>query len=290
MLANKSRGAPASLLFLTLVLVCLIPILSRTAWAQTEDKPDMTAKTDNSGKGTLYLIGGAAEETLDRFVELAGGTKAAIVVIPHASSVPKEVADETINQLVARGVKNVTAIMPDDKSKKLPKEVDAVYICGGDQNRLVRLMEPALVEEIRDFLSAGGVVGGTSAGAAAAAPRMIAGGMTDLYVEADSLLLGNGLGFLSGTVVDTHVLERARHDRLMAAVSEIDCVIGIGLDEDTAVEITAEKMTVWGKGHARFYERSAEHTSSLGSAGKGKRASVRKMLYSVLSEGDIWTR
>jgi len=238
-------------------------------------------------KGTLYLIGGGADQSLQRFVDIAGGAKAVIAVLPHSSGVPQEAADETANLFTARGVKNIVPIMPNQKVG-LPKDVNAVFFTGGDQNRLMRLLDPVLASEIHDFLKRGGLVGGTSAGAAAAPPRMIAGGMDDQLVKADSLLLGDGLGYLPGFVIDTHVLQRCRHDRLMTALSLIDNAVGIGLDEDTAIEIAGNSIKVHGEGHARFMKRSDKHSSTLGSAGKGKKASVRNMLYSVLSEGDEW--
>ncbi|MDZ4836294.1 MAG: cyanophycinase [Candidatus Melainabacteria bacterium] len=238
-------------------------------------------------KGTLYLIGGGADQSLQRFVDIAGGDKAVIAILPHSSGVPQEAADEAANQFTARGVKNLVTIMPNQKVG-LPKNVNAVFFTGGDQNRLMRLLDPVLNTEIHDFLKRGGLVGGTSAGAAAAPPRMIAGGMDDKFVKNDSLLLGDGLGYLPGFVVDTHVLQRARHDRLMVALSLIENVTGVGLDEDTAIEIVGKKITVRGEGHARFYQRSDKHSSTLSKVGKGEKASVRNMLYSVLSDGDEW--
>ncbi len=238
-------------------------------------------------KGTLYLIGGGADQSLQRFVDIAGGAKAVIAILPHSSGVPQEAADEAANLFTARGVKNVVTIMPNQKVG-LPKNVNAVFFTGGDQNRLMRLLDPVLATEIHDFLKRGGLVGGTSAGAAAAPVRMIAGGMEDKLLKSDSLLLGDGLGYLPGFVVDTHVLQRCRHDRLMVALSMIENVTGIGLDEDTAIEITGNKITVRGQGHARFYKRSDKHSSTLATVGKGDKASVRNMLYSVLSEGDEW--
>ncbi len=238
-------------------------------------------------KGTLYIIGGGADKSLARFVELAGGDKAVIAILPHASSVPKEAADEASNLFSARGVKNLVTIMPDQKVG-LPKNVNAVYFTGGDQNRLVRLLDPVLAKEIHDLLKSGGLVGGTSAGAAAVPPKMIAGGMKDGLIKKDSLLLGDGLGYLPGFVIDTHVMERTRHDRLMVALTEIDDVIGIGLDEDTAVEISGKSIKVWGAGHARFMKRSKEHSSTLSKVEKDSKASVFNILYSVLSEDSEW--
>lgn len=260
---------------------------------------DMRACADDPGaekeaaggapfQGTLYLIGGGADQSLQRFVDIAGGAQAVIAILPHASGAPQEAADEAANAFSARGVKNIVPIMPNQKGVGLPKNLSAVFFTGGDQNRLMRLLDPVLASEIHDFLKRGGLVGGTSAGAAAAPPRMIAGGMEDNLVKNDSLLLGDGLGYLPNFVIDTHVLERSRHDRLMVTLSSIENVTGVGLDEDTAIEITAQKIVVRGVNHARFYKRSDKFSTTVDTVSKGNKASVRNMLYSVLSEGDEW--
>jgi cyanophycinase len=282
MKTSKDKVGFSRRMFLGAVALALLGCGLAPALAQ-----DNQAAAGAPFKGTLYLIGGGADQSLQRFVDIAGGAKAVIAILPHSSGVPQEAADEAANLFTARGVKNVVTIMPNQKVG-LPKNVNAVFFTGGDQNRLMRLLDPVLATEIHDFLKKGGLVGGTSAGAAAAPPRMIAGGMEDKFLKSDSLLLGDGLGYLPGFVVDTHVLQRCRHDRLMVALSVIENVTGVGLDEDTAIEITGNTITVRGQGHARFYKRSDKHSSTLTTVGKGEKASVRNMLYSVLSDGDEW--
>lgn len=265
------------------ILVCLIAFSGTSAIAAEDAETSARAPF----KGTLYLIGGGADKSLQRFVDIAGGANAVIAILPHASGVPQEAADASANLFTARGVKNIITIMPGQKVG-LPKNVNAVYFTGGDQNRLMRLLDPVLAGEIQDFLKRGGLVGGTSAGAAAAPATMIAGGMDDKFVQPNALLLGDGLGYLPGFIVDTHVLQRSRHDRMMVALSRVKDVVGIGLDEDTAVEISGNRINVWGEGHVRIMERPNSHSSNLDSAGKGQKAHVKNMLYSVLSEGDHW--
>lgn len=236
-------------------------------------------------KGTLYIVGGAADTSLKRFVELAGGAKAKIAILPHSSSVPVEAADEVANIFASLGVKETVAIQPTGK-QELPNDITAVWMTGGDQNRLMRLADKALLDAVRDFLNNGGVVGGTSAGAAVVAPRMIAGGMEDGFPRGSSLRMGDGLGLLPGYVVDTHVKQRERHDRLMAALALVDGVKGMGLDEDTAVEIHKGKAKVFGAGCVRLYERAPGFSSNLATAKDQEKTSVRQVLYSIIPEGE----
>lgn len=236
-----------------------------------------------SFKGTLYPIGGAADTSLGRFVELAGGSSARIVILPHSSSTPKETAEELANSFMALGVKDTETIMPGEK-KSLPK-CSAVFMSGGDQSRMMRLIDQAFIDELRAFLQEGHLIGGTSAGAAIMAPRMIAGGMSDGLPKSKSLLIAEGLGLLPAYMVDTHVGARGRHDRLMAGLSMLAGVKGIGLDEDTAVEIKDGKATVRGQGVAHVYRRSDEFKSSLPETEEGRMAAVENMIYSIYPAG-----
>jgi cyanophycinase len=120
---------------------------------------------------------------------------------------------------------------------------------GGDQSRLVKLLDrQGLSEQIRDAWSRGVLVGGSSAGAAACAPTMIAGGMSDGVLRRNSLLLDKGLCLLPSVIVDTHFAQRKRYNRLRAAVATLAGTIGVGLDEDTALVIEGHQARVVGAG------------------------------------------
>ncbi|MBX9723099.1 MAG: cyanophycinase, partial [Candidatus Obscuribacterales bacterium] len=235
-------------------------------------------------KGTLYPIGGAADFALKRFAELAGGSSGRIMIIPHSSSSPKETADDLANTFMSLGVKDTDVIMPGE-SKSLAKS-SAVFMSGGDQNRMMRLLDKGVMEQMRAFLRDGNLVGGTSAGAAAVAKRMIAGGMGDGLPKSKSLLIADGLDLLPGYMVDTHVGARSRQDRLMVGLSMVPGVGGIGLDEDTAVEIKNGKATVHGVGVAHVYRRANDFKSDMPSTPEGKFASVQNMIYSIYPAGE----
>lgn len=235
-------------------------------------------------KGTLYPIGGAAELALCRFAELAGGASGKIIIMPHSSLTPKDSAEEMANSFTALGVKDMEIIMPGE-NKSLPS-CTAIFMGGGDQSRMLRLLDKKFIAQMQAFLKDGGVVGGSSAGAAAMAPRMIADGMGDGLPVRKSLLVTDGLGLLPGYMVDTHVGKRGRHDRLMVGVTLEPGVRGIGLDEDTAVEIKDGKATVHGKGVAHVYRRSAEFKSDLPSTMEGRMASIQNMIYSIYPAGE----
>jgi cyanophycinase len=205
--------------------------------------------------GSLVLVGGGdlPDAAAVRFLELAGGKNARLVVIPTAT----ELAD-TPERLpcrahwLARGAAAVVLLhtrsrqQADDPAFVKPlTEATGVWFSGGDQSRLVDPYHGTLVErELHQLLARGGVIGGTSAGAAVMSPVMIVGGSRRAEV-------GTGFGFLPGYVVDTHFGNRQRLDRLLGVLARHPNDTGLGIDEDTAVVVTGQTLTVLGSGAVR---------------------------------------
>lgn len=210
----------------------------------------------------LFIIGGSAITCVADFLGLSGGKQANIVVLPHASSVPKEVAQEFVEELEKLGARNVRVIQPGEKLSL--DGVDAVFMLGGDQSRLVDRLGEEGVAELKRAFKRGVLIGGTSAGAACVGELMISGGMPDGTTDPSTLTTRDGLGILSGIVVDTHFAERKRFARPVAALSQAlnkgyGLLSGVGLDEDTGVLIEFDKRggprcKAYGKGHVWVYE------------------------------------
>lgn len=270
----------------SLGLASIFIAASRPAQAAAEPGAGSTAAAGSDFKGTLYPIGGAADSSLRRFAELAGGSAGKITILPHSSSSPKETAEELANTFMALGVRDTELILPGE-NRKLP-ECTAIFMSGGDQSRMMRLISKEMISQIREFLKKGGLVGGTSAGAAAVSSQMIAGGMSDGLPKSKSLMISEGLGLLPSYMVDTHVGARARHDRLMVGLSMEPGLKGIGLDEDTAVEIKDGKATVRGAGVAHVYRRAENFNSNLPETPEGRTASVQNMIYSIFPAGETF--
>ncbi len=241
------------------------------------------AVASKAPKAAFFLIGGNAKSTLEDFVQLAGGEKANIAVITHASEEPEKIGDDLQNSFNELGVKRTTVILPGSKTG-LPKDTTAIYICGGNQSRLKRLLEEPVLNQLLTF---DGLIGGSSAGAMIAAPRMIASGMDDHAIKARSLNIIDGLNFVPKIVVDTHAGIRSRDTRLMAALVLIETAeLGIGLDEDTAVYIHDGKAKVYGEGNVRLFRRGEGFRSNLEARSKNSFASVHNVIISALSAGD----
>jgi cyanophycinase len=204
-----------------------------------------------SEHGHLVIIGGGEDrkhdkEILSRFVELAGGADARIVVITAASQIASEmweVYDKAFGDLgVKTRVHVALTSRQDANSEDVVREVaraDGIFMTGGDQKRLLAIIGgTALDTEMHTALKVrGACIGGTSAGASAMSGHMLAQGHTNLHPEKGAVSLGAGLGFLHRVVIDQHFSERQRLSRLLSLVAQNPYLQGIGIDEDTALVV-----------------------------------------------------
>lgn len=201
--------------------------------------------------GRLLVIGGAEDRVddkriLSRFIALAGGASASIVVLTAASEVPEEVwadYDEAFGALgvTARAPLHIPsrAVAEDPATARRIAAADGVFISGGDQESLLdKIGGTATAAALRHALAAGACIAGTSAGASAMSAHMLLGGKDLLNPERGAVSLGAGLGLMHGAVIDQHFSERHRLARLLSVVASDPGLLGIGIDEDTALVVT----------------------------------------------------
>lgn len=200
----------------------------------------------------LLVIGGGEDRhddkaVLERFVSLCGGAGARIAVVTAASKVGDRVWDLYDDAFGALGVARRQVIDADSRAAAndaaLAAEVaaaDGIFMTGGDQKRLLALLGgTALEAAMHAALARGACVAGTSAGASAMSAHMLAHGRSQLTPEKGMVGLGAGFGFIDRVVVDQHFSERHRLARLLTVVAQNPHLIGIGIDEDTALLIEA---------------------------------------------------
>jgi cyanophycinase len=212
--------------------------------------------------GTLLLIGGAEDKIghrtiLQRFVELAGVAQARIVVIATASSYEDSVGRRYVDLFAALGAARVelaplSARVDACRSAVLEQldDATAVFITGGDQLKLTAIIGGTPAEtRLRQRHAAGCVIAGTSAGASVAAEHMMAYGASGIPPRKAMMQFAPGFGLIRGVIIDQHFGERGRAGRLITAVAHNPGLLGLGLDEDTAVEIRSDQtFTVLGRG------------------------------------------
>ncbi|MBS3984096.1 MAG: cyanophycinase [Selenomonadales bacterium] len=213
-------------------------------------------------EGYLFVIGGAEDKEgkctiLRRFITLAGASQAVIAVVTAATERPGEAGhryEELFSRLGAGKVRLLHVAdreqANDKRSVALVEKATGVYFTGGDQLRITSLVGgTALDDELKKVSRRGAVIAGTSAGASVMSDIMIVAGMGQAEPKQDSLRLAPGLGLISQVVIDQHFAQRGRIGRLLGAMAQNPYVMGLGIDEDTAIEVsTSGRFTVVGSG------------------------------------------
>jgi cyanophycinase len=215
-----------------------------------------------SAAGVLMAIGGAEDKLGDkailaRFVALAGGPDARIVVVSSASSEGEQVTDRyraIFTELGAAEVASLHALTREQAER--PEAAAAigrasgVFLTGGNQLRLAMVVaDTAAGRALAEVYASGAVVAGTSAGASALAEHMVAFGRPGETPRQRMGQLSAGLGLLPGVVIDQHFGQRNRIGRLLALVAQSPGLLGVGVDEDTAAVIGPDGvLEVMGRG------------------------------------------
>jgi cyanophycinase len=214
-------------------------------------------------RGSLVICGGGGlpESVRGEFLKLAGGPTAKIVVIPTAggdADGPAAARAESLEPWIKRGAASATVLhtrsraRADEPDFTRPLEVaTGVWFGGGDQSRVTEVYLGTGVERaLHRVLERGGVIGGTSAGAAVMSHVMITGGRGQATV-------GTGFGFLPGAVVDQHILKRNRVNRLLGVLAEHPELTGVGVDEGTALVVGHGRWRVVGNSYVVVCRSSA---------------------------------
>jgi cyanophycinase len=233
------------------------------------------------GAGALMVIGGAEDKLkskviLQRFIDLAGGDAARIVVISTASSLG-DAATDLYRQLFAQlGAIAVSGLRPltreEANDPSMAKELDeatGIFLTGGNQLRLSSVVGGTkLGAAILAAHERGVVVAGTSAGASAVSTHMVAFGASGATPKHRMVQISAGLGLLKGVVVDQHFEQRTRLGRLLAVVAQSPSLVGMGLDEDTAAVVQADQtLEVIGKGAVTIVDGSQVVTDAFNTKG-----------------------
>lgn len=212
---------------------------------------------DAEPKGHLVIVGGgpSSEVIQRRALELAGGAEARVLIVPFASR-SADAGERTADLWRSFGAEHVEVLGADDldAAKEQVGRADLIWMRGGSQNRLMEalLERPGLIESIRDRYVEGATVGGTSAGAAVMSRLMIAG--WDGRRDGDRPRCSDGLGLWPDVIVDQHFIRRNRRVRLEAAVRENPALLGVGIDESTAVIVHGREFEVLGSSEVLVFD------------------------------------
>ena len=210
--------------------------------------------------GSLVIVGGGAmpEDVVQRFVELAGGASANIVVLPTA--VPREETSSQSPGFLKKGsVAHITVLtqrgpaeVASEEFRTSLKSATGIWFGGGRQWHFVDAYEGTeALELLRDVLRRGGVIGGSSAGATIQGEFLVRG-----HPHGNSVMMAEGyergFAFLPGMAIDQHFSQRGRFPDLLPVVRRHPKMLGVGIDEGTAIVVTGTKVEVIGQHSAHF--------------------------------------
>jgi len=214
-------------------------------------------------RGALVIVGGGLRDQaiVERFIALAGGPDAPIVVIPTAGDGDQYDQYWTgLGQLKSAGARQLTVLHTRDRpvantqSFVAPiKTAGGVWFPGGRQWRLADAYLNTLTQtEIANLLARGGVVGGTSAGATILGSYLVRGD-----TRGNTIMMGDhevGFGFLRNTAIDQHLLRRNRQFDLIGVIERHTELLGIGIDENTAIVVRGDTFDVIGQSYVAIYD------------------------------------
>ena len=236
-------------------LVILVLLVASTALPAQEVGPK---------NGSLVIVGGAMRdpEIVKRFIDLAGGPDASIVVVPTAGE-GDQFDEYWSGTRIFRenGARRISVLHTRD-----PKVADTeafvqplttargVFFAGGRQWRLAdAYLNTRTQREVQALLDRGGVVGGSSAGATIIGSFLVRGD-----TKGNEKMIGDhvvGFGLLKNSAIDQHLLRRNRQFDLVEVIDKHPQLLGIGIDEDTAVVVTGDRFDVIGQGYVAIYDK-----------------------------------
>ena len=241
-------------------LSLLFLLLSFSTLGQAQD----SSPGIGPARGSLMIVGGGSvgADIWSRFIELAGGESANIVVIPTANedvniSGGTSPEKELLQHL---GVKNVTVLhtrdrkQADDPNFVAPlRKATGIWFTGGRHWRLADSYLNTLAHrEFKALLERGGVIAGTSAGATIQGSFMVRGD-----TKGNTLMIGDhteGLGFIQNVTIDQHLLVRNRQFDLVEVIRQKPELLGIGIDESTAIVVQKDTFEVIGNSFVAIYD------------------------------------
>jgi cyanophycinase len=233
----------------------LLLAVTSAVFAQTKVGP---------ANGSLVVVGGGVmgPEILSRFIELAGGPDAPIVFVPTANGLDPQPATVLEAKFLHKaGATNVTVLHTNDRKVADSEAFVApllkargVFFGGGRQWHLVdSYLNTRTQRELQAVLDRGGVIGGSSAGATIIGSYLVRGARSG-----NTIMMApgyeEGFGFLRGVAVDQHLLKRKRENDMVSVVAAHPELLGIGIDESTAVVVQGDQFEVIGPSKVAIYE------------------------------------
>ncbi len=247
--------------------------------------------------GPLVIIGGHEDKEGERLIlkqvarRLRGGR---LIIATVASHEPEGYFDAYKAAFADLGVTDLVELYVHDRAETLSDEIleplrDAagVFFTGGDQLRISSQIGDTPVERfVRKIHTNGGLIAGTSAGASVMSDTMLVRGSSAETHRIGDLHMAAGLGLIHDVIIDQHFAERGRIGRLLGAVAQNPRILGIGIDEDTAIVVEDGEFEVHGRAGVYVVDGSGVTASNIAEAKPDRALSIYDIRMHVLSAGD----
>src|SRR5688500_15846345 len=266
---------------------------------QFKERPMRPGDPHTRPKGRLLIIGGHEDKNdgkviLRELARLVGSGK--LVVATLASEQPDNQWEEYEVAMRSLGVRHLYHLKIESRSDAespramgVLEDATAVLFTGGDQLRLTTLIgDTPVFSRCYEIFANGGVVAGTSAGAAVMSETMIVSGNGESSPRIGApLQLAPGFGFAKDMVIDQHFAERGRVGRLLGVVAQNPRILGLGIDENTAIEVEPfRRFRGLGKGGVTIIDASDVSDTNVASESQGRALSVFGVRLHLLTQGD----
>ncbi len=278
---------------LLLFLVAFMPL----CFACSTNEP---VNHNSKSTGKLFIIGGGhrSDSLMQRMFDEAKLTDDGyVIILPMSSEEPDSAIYYAKTQFDRLGIESVVGFNfssdsddnNDDKIDSL-KRASVIYISGGNQNRFMEIVEDTEIEKaIHSAYENGAMIGGTSAGAAVMSEIMITGDEkrypeyrpTSRVIESDNIEIKKGLGLLKNAIVDQHFIWRSRYNRLLSLIVEHPDLIGVGIDESTALLVKGNHAEVLGKSQVIVFKNKDKQKSE-----KSEKLGAKNIILDIYLPGE----
>lgn len=250
--------------------------------------------------GNLIIIGGAEDkegkkEILQKVCKCLDKKKDILLVATIATEYPKEAAAKYKKVFKELGVNNVEILdigTREDTLKQynyeLIKKAQLIFFTGGDQLRITSLIGGTpIYTALKEVADEGVYIVGTSAGASVMSDTMIVQGDDEDAPRKCTLKMSPGLGLIKNVIIDQHFSQRGRFGRLLTGVAQNPEVLGIGIDENTAIVVNKEgNIEVVGEGAVYFIDGSGISYTNVSEQYSDEILSIYNVKLHVLKEKD----
>ena len=234
------------ILFVAAILLSQLSCTSNTA------EINFYAESNSNALGHLFIIGGGErpDYLMQELMNLVGDVEKNVLIVPFASGEQEMTGAFQKEQFMKLGANSCEVLLCEKEEVDIQENIEKlsgvniIFFSGGDQNILTEYLNGTeFLAKIKTLYKEGGVIGGTSAGAAVMSRVMITGNEKNassgnqncVEIEKDNIVTSEGFGFLDNVIVDQHFLYRKRHNRLFSVLLDNPGLRGVGIDESTAI-------------------------------------------------------